>query len=87
MGRHSKKKGEHEEGSNDFEKKGQGVADLWEDTYEDAVVNGFIWFPGLGVKSQYVQEIVSFTGTHQSRPDHSVLSLSFGGTPYSLPSS
>ena len=42
MGRHGKQKGEHEEESNDFEKKGQGVADLWEDAFKDVAVNGFV---------------------------------------------
>ena len=47
------KRGGHGEGTNDFEqnrKRGQGVADLRKDTFEDAVVNTFIWFLGLGTK-------------------------------------
>ena len=42
MGRRGKQKGEHKEESNDFEKKGQGVADLWEDAFKDVAVNGFV---------------------------------------------
>ena len=56
-----------EEESNDFKAvKGQCAADLWEDTFEelDATVDAFIRFLELRMKSQYAQEIVSFTGAH-----------------------
>ena len=80
-----------EEESNDFKqnkkKEGQGVADLWEDNFEDTPVNAFIWFLELRTESQCVQEIASFTGTYKRQPDRSVLSLSSRGNFYTTPSS
>ena len=36
-----------------------GVADLWEDTFEDTTVDGFIRFLELRMESQYVQGVCS----------------------------
>ena len=46
------------------QRKGQGVADLWEDTFEDAAIDGVIRLLEPAMKIQYVQGIASFTGTH-----------------------
>ena len=45
---------------------GQGVYDLWENTFEelDAVVGVFTRFLELRTKSQYAHEMVPFAGAH-----------------------
>jgi len=68
-----------------------GFVDLWEDTLEEpgAAVDAFIWSFGLRMKSEYTQEVASFTGAHNWSlidPRQPPCSLSSGGAPYSPPS-
>jgi hypothetical protein len=52
--------------------RGPGVRDSHKGTSKEteAAIDTFIQFPGLGVESQYVQEVVAFPGAHHRRKIH-----------------